>query len=61
LVVKRFRKCKEIYSIELKGLMSLPKHLEVQDLRVVAGVLYFNQACQSYAKEAGGKCCVARF
>lgn len=36
--------------------MSRPAHLEVQDVRYEARTLYFNEACQSYAREAGGRC-----
>lgn len=39
-----------------KNFMSKPTHLEVQDVRYDRGVLYFNEACQSYSKEAGGQC-----
>jgi hypothetical protein len=40
----------------LDPLLSRPDHLEVQDMRYADGVLYFNEACQSYAREAGGRC-----
>ena len=37
-----------------------PDRLEVQDVRYVedsgGGTLYFNEACESYSSEAGGKC-----
>jgi hypothetical protein len=36
--------------------MSRSDHLEVQDIRLSGGVLYFNEACQSYSNEAGGDC-----
>lgn len=39
-----------------KHFLSRPTHLEVQDVRYDRGVLYFNEACQSYSKEAGGQC-----
>lgn len=41
---------------ELREVMSRPTHLEVQDVRVAGGVVYFNEACQSYSREAGGQC-----
>ena len=40
----------------LDPFLSRKDHLEVQDLRYADGVLYFNEACQSYSKEAQGKC-----
>lgn len=41
---------------ELNAWLSRPDHLEIQDIRYADGVLYFNEACQSYAREAGGAC-----
>ena len=43
-------------SVSLAPFYSRPERLEVQDVRVVDGVIYFNEACQSYAREAGGRC-----
>lgn len=40
----------------LNAFMSSTKHLEVQDVRYAGGTVYFNEACQSYSREAGGKC-----
>jgi hypothetical protein len=40
----------------LDPFLSRKDHLEVQDMRYADGVLYFNEACQSYSKEAQGKC-----
>jgi hypothetical protein len=40
----------------LDPMMSRKDHLEVQDVRYADGVLYFNEACQSYSREAQGKC-----
>src|SRR5262249_37935968 len=40
----------------LGELLSRPDHLEIQDIRLAGGVLYFNEACQSYAEEAEGRC-----
>lgn len=47
---------RELTSVLLTQLMSRPDRLEVQDVRWREGVLYFNEACQSYAREAGGRC-----
>lgn len=44
------------WQLRLNDVMSRTDQLEVQDLRLSGGVLYFNEACQSYAKEAGGAC-----
>src|SRR5262249_4644952 len=38
----------------LDPLFSRPDHLEVQDVRYADGIVYFNEACQSYSREAGG-------
>lgn len=43
-------------SVSLNALMSRPDGLEVQDIRYSRGVLYFNEACQSYSSEQGGTC-----
>jgi len=42
--------------LDLTPLLSGPDHLEVQDFRYHAGRIYFNEACQSYSQEAGGRC-----
>lgn len=55
-VVRGFRECQPIYTLELRDYLSRKDHLEVQDLRVVDGIAYFNEACQSYSRSAGGKC-----
>jgi hypothetical protein len=44
------------WTVKLAKVMSRPDHLEIQDIRLAGGVLYFNEACQSYANEAGGRC-----
>ena len=44
------------WTLRLDDVMSRGDHLEVQDLRLAHGVLYFNEACQSYAQEAGNQC-----
>jgi hypothetical protein len=49
---------KELWSVQLDSLLSRKTQLEVQDVRYAedTGTLYFNEACQSYSKEAGGRC-----
>ena len=47
---------KETDSIALAPFYSRPDHLEVQDLRIADNVLYFNEACQTYSRDAGGRC-----
>ncbi|MCK6593351.1 MAG: hypothetical protein L6Q76_37820, partial [Polyangiaceae bacterium] len=42
--------------VGLNDFMSRPDRLEVQDIRFDGGTLYFNEACQSYSKEANGRC-----
>ncbi|MEO8699613.1 MAG: hypothetical protein ABI867_06195 [Kofleriaceae bacterium] len=44
------------WTVALGELMSRPDHLEVQDIRLAGGVLYFNEACQSYSSGAHGEC-----
>jgi hypothetical protein len=44
------------WTVALSDLLSVPDRLEIQDIRYAGGVLYFNEACQSYARESGGKC-----
>lgn len=44
------------WELSLNALMSRPDHLEVQDVRLADGVLYFNEACQSYSSGANGAC-----
>jgi hypothetical protein len=47
----------ETVSLSLDAYLSRKEHLEIQDVRYSEdGTLYFNEACQSYSKEAGGKC-----
>jgi hypothetical protein len=42
---------------DLTRVLSRPTHLEIQDLRLDDdGTLYFNEACQSYARDAGNDC-----
>lgn len=44
------------WSLSLDPFLSAPTHLEIQDVRYEAGSLYFNGACQSYSREADGRC-----
>lgn len=44
------------WELPLNPFLSRPRDLEIQDIRYVDGQLYFNEACQSYAREAGGRC-----
>ena len=44
------------WELGLDDLMSRGDHLEVQDIRLADGVVYFNEACQSYSSGANGKC-----
>lgn len=45
-----------MWDLELTPLLSRPDHLEIQDVRYADGKLYFNEACQSYSREAAGQC-----
>jgi hypothetical protein len=44
------------WSLRLDALLSRPDQLEIQDIRLAGGVLYFNEACQSYSSGANGQC-----
>ncbi|MBA3461961.1 MAG: hypothetical protein H0T46_18515 [Deltaproteobacteria bacterium] len=44
------------WKLALDKLMSRSDNLEVQDIRLADGVLYFNEACQSYSSGANGQC-----
>ena len=44
------------WSLAIDKLLSRSDNLEIQDVRLLDGVLYFNEACQSYARDAGGTC-----
>lgn len=44
------------WDLDLNPFLSRPDHLEIQDIRYAGGKLYFNEACQSYSREAGGRC-----
>ena len=43
-------------TLPLNPLLSRASHLEVQDVRYADGTVYFNEACQSYSRQAGGLC-----
>ncbi len=56
-VATLFAHCGEVmWSIGLGGLLSRPDQLEIQDIQLEGDTLYFNEACQSYSKDAKGKC-----
>lgn len=56
-VATLFAHCGEVmWSISLTDLLSRPDHLEIQDIRLDGDTLYFNEGCQSYSKDANGKC-----
>jgi len=44
------------WTIPLNPLMALPEDLEVQDIQYDGRLIYFNEACQSFAADADGKC-----
>ncbi len=44
------------WELALNEVMSRGDHLEVQDIRLADGVVYFNEACQSYSSGANGTC-----
>jgi hypothetical protein len=45
-----------LWEVDLDRFFSRPDHLEVQDIRFDDGELYFNEACQTYARDAGFRC-----
>jgi hypothetical protein len=47
---------KTLASVPLNAHFSRRDQLEVQDIRYADGTLYFNEACQTYSREAGGRC-----
>jgi hypothetical protein len=47
---------KTLYRLPLAKFLSRKEHLEVQDVRLSNDVVYFNEACQTYSREAKGKC-----
>ena len=44
------------WDLALNDMMSRGDHLEVQDIRLADGVVYFNEACDSYSSGANGQC-----
>lgn len=44
------------WDVDLNPLLSRADQLEVQDVRYADGRLFFNEACQSYSRDAGGRC-----
>lgn len=44
------------WNLDLNRFLSRPDQLEIQDIRLADGELYFNEACQSYSRDAGGNC-----
>jgi hypothetical protein len=40
----------------LNPLLSAERHLEIQDVQYSDGIVYFNEACQTYAADAKGRC-----
>lgn len=56
-VAALFDRCgKQLWSQPLNNALSRSDQLEIQDARYDAGTLYFNEACQSYSRDAGGRC-----
>jgi hypothetical protein len=47
---------KQLYRVSLAKFFSRKDQLEVQDARLDGNTVYFNEACQSYSREAKGKC-----
>ncbi len=45
-----------LWDLKLNRFLTRPDHLEIQDIRYSEGKLYFNEACQSYSREAEGRC-----
>lgn len=56
VLVNYARDQSERWVLRLNDYFSRPDHLELQDVRYAGGVVYFNEACQSYSREAGGRC-----
>ena len=44
------------WKLRFDELLSRKTHLEIQDIRLAGGVVYFNEACQGYSAAAKGKC-----
>jgi len=47
---------RQIAAVPLNPYFSRPDFLEVQDIHYADGTLYFNEACITYARDAGGRC-----
>lgn len=45
-----------LVSVPLEPLASRRDMIEIQDVRYADGTLYFNEACMTYSREAGGRC-----
>jgi hypothetical protein len=54
--VRFYSHAKLAWKLALNDVLSRPDQLEIQDIRLADGVLYFNEACQSYSADARGKC-----
>ena len=46
----------ERWDIDLNRFLQNDRYVEIQDIRYQDGKLYFNEACATYAREAGGQC-----
>ncbi len=44
------------FSIDLTPFIRNPHQVEVQDVRYASGVVYYNEGCPTYSREAGGHC-----
>lgn len=44
------------WSLPLNDILAARARLEIQDIRLANGILYFNEACQSYSSAANGQC-----
>lgn len=47
---------RRVWDLDLNPFFSRPDQLEIQDIRYEDGSLYFNEACQTYARDADGAC-----
>jgi hypothetical protein len=55
--VKLFGDCGELrWSVALNDFMSRQTYLEMQDVHLHDGTLYFNESCQSYSRKVKGRC-----
>ena len=45
-----------VRTLPLNPLLTRDSHLEVQDVQYSGGLVYFNEACQTYASDAKGQC-----